>query len=127
MRKTGILGILLALLMIMSSTAFAAEYQPADPDDQGKTGIVGGDTLTFTENTVWAKLTARWGVKVIFQDSDNYGNTVFKEEVLPVTDTESANTTAPDDPSHDGVTFTGWKRIDSNNGTSELSDDGAVT
>ena len=73
------------LVLGTASVAFAADYQPKDPDDQGKTEIVGGDTLTFSEDTVWANLTARWGVKVIFQDSDEYGNTVFKEEILPVT------------------------------------------
>ena len=115
------------LVLGTASVAFAADYQPKDPDDQGKTEIVGGDTLTFSEDTVWANLTARWGVKVIFQDSDEYGNTVFKEEILPVTDNENANTTAPEDPSHDGATFTGWTRVDSNNGTSELGEDGSVT
>ncbi|WP_192960800.1 sortase B protein-sorting domain-containing protein [Ruthenibacterium lactatiformans] len=130
MRKNRLaVAILLVMVMLLGimTTAFAADYTPVDPDDQGKTGIVGGDTLTFTEDTVWANLTARWGVRVIFQDGDEWNNTELKSELIPVTDSAAGNTTAPDDPSHDGWTFTGWERVDTNNGSSTLNDDGTVT
>ena len=130
MRKNGLaVAILLVMTMLLGimTTAFAADYTPVDPDDQGKTGIVGGDTLTFTEDTVWANLTARWGVRVIFQDGDEWNNAELKSELIPVTDSAAGSTTAPEDPSHDGWTFTGWERVDTNNGSSTLNDDGTVT
>ena len=130
MRKTRLtVAVLLALVMLFSvvGTAFAANYTPVDPDDQGKTGIVGGDTLAFSEDTVWANLTARWGVRVIFQDGDEWNNAELQNELLLVTDGGSANTTAPGDPAHEGWTFTGWERVDENTGTSTLNDDGTVT
>lgn len=130
MRKNRLaVAILLVMTMLLGimTTAFAADYTPVDPDDQGKTGIVGGDTLTFTEDTVWANLTARWGVRVIFRDGDEWNNAELKSELIPVTDSAAGNTTAPDDPSHDGWTFIGWERVDTNNGSSTLNDDGTVT
>ena len=130
MRKNRLaVAILLVMTMLLGimTTAFAADYTPVDPDDQGKTGIVGGDTLTFTEDTVWANLTARWGVRVIFQDGDEWNNAELKSELIPVTDSAAGSTTAPNDPSHDGWTFTGWERVDTNNGSSTLNDDGTVT
>lgn len=130
MRKNRLaVAILLVMTMLLGimTTAFAADYTPVDPDDQGKTGIVGGDTLTFTEDTVWANLTARWGVRVIFRDGDEWNNAELKSELIPVTDSAAGNTTAPDDPSHDGWKFIGWERVDTNNGSSTLNDDGTVT
>ena len=130
MRKTRLaVAVLLVCVMLLSIavTAFAAGYTPVDPDDQGKTGIVGGDTLAFSEDTVWANLTARWGVRVIFQDGDEWNNTELQNELLPVTDGGSANTTAPGDPAHDGWTFTGWERADENTGSSTLNEDGSLT
>lgn len=130
MRKNRLaVAILLVMTMLLGimTTAFAADYTPVDPNDQGKTGIVGGDTLTFTEDTVWANLTARWGVRVIFRDGDEWNNAELKSELIPVTDSAAGNTTAPDDPSHDGWTFIGWERVDTNNGSSTLNDDGTVT
>ena len=130
MRKNRLaVAILLVMMMLLGimTTAFAADYTPVDPDDQGMTGIVGGDTLTFTEDTVWANLTARWGVRVIFRDGDEWNNAELKSELIPVTDSAAGSTTAPEDPSHDGWTFTGWERVDTNNGSSTLNDDGTVT
>ena len=98
MRKNGLaVAILLVMTMLLGimTTAFAADYTPVDPDDQGKTGIVGGDTLTFTEDTVWANLTARWGVRVIFQDGDEWNNAELQSELLPVTDSAAAPAREP--------------------------------
>lgn len=122
-------AVLLVCVMLLSIavTAFAAGYTPVDPDDQGKSGIVGGDTLALSEDTVWANLTARWGVRVIFQDGDEWNNTELQNELLPVTDGGSANTTAPGAPAHDGWMFTGWERVDENTGSSTLNEDGTVT
>lgn len=119
---------LLAIVMVLGTagTAFATSYELVDPDDQGKTGIVGGDTLAFPENTVWANLTARWGVRVIFQDDDKWDNAEFQNQLLHVTESAHASTTAPADPSHAGYRFVGWKRVDANKGPSTLSDDGSV-
>ena len=117
---------MLSLVLCTASVAFAADYQLKGAEKNGKTGIIGGDELTFPEDTVRVSLNARWGVKVIFQDSDEYGNTIFKEVTLPVTDSKNATTKSPKDPSHDKVTFTGWTRVDSNDGTAELGKDGEV-
>lgn len=130
MRKNRIvIAALLVMVMLLSVavTALAASDTPADPDDQRQTGIVGGDELTFTEDTVWVNFTARWGVRVIFRDGDKWNNAEIKNELLPVTDSESGSTTAPADPSHEGWTFTGWERVDGNKGPSTLNDDGTVT
>ena len=126
-RITVAMLLVVVMLCSMMTMAFAASYTLADPDDQGKTGIVGGDTLTFTEDTVWAKLTARWGVRIIFQDGDEWDNTELQNELLPVADSENANTTVPESPAHDDYEFTGWTRVDENGGSAVLNDDGSVT
>ena len=102
----------------------AAEYSPVNPDDQGMIGIVGNDTLIFSNNTIWANLTAYWGVRVIFQD---YDGTTLQNELLTVTDDTTANTTTPSDPARTGYTFTGWERVDTEDGPATLNEDGTVT
>ncbi|MBR2594036.1 MAG: hypothetical protein IKD83_05360 [Firmicutes bacterium] len=128
-KKNFLVAVMLVMLILLSTigTAFATEYSPIDPDDQGKSSLIGGDTLAFTDDTVWANLTARWGVRVIFQDGDEWSNAELKSELIPVTDSAAGSTTTPDDPIHEGWTFNGWERVDTNNGSSTLNDDGTVT
>ena len=60
----------LSLLLSFSAAAFAVTYsennvRPGLPDIQPS------DTLTLPNNTIWASLTAKWGVRVIFLDWDD--------------------------------------------------------
>ena len=86
MKKRIFISVILVIVMMVSgvNSAFAASYTPVDPDDQGQGGIVGGDTLTFSEDTVRANLTANWGVRVIFQDGDEWNNAELQNQLLPL-------------------------------------------
>ena len=124
--KKKTLSILLVFCMLFSmvNSAFAANYE-GDAVVQGLEGIQPEDTLTLPDNTVRATLTAMWGVNVIFEDWDE---TELKSDTVAVSDTETGNSRAPQDPTRDGWMFTGWERVDQNGDTNvTLSDDGKVT
>ena len=112
-----------ALVLSLSASALAASYS-GDIVKPGLGGILPNDTITFPDNTAWATLTARWGVRVTFLDWDE---TVLQTEVIPVSDTEPGSTSAPADPVRDGWVFIGWERHDKNSGTAALRPDGIVT
>ncbi len=116
--------LVLCMLFSMSSSAFAASYSGSDVYP-GLTGIQPGDSLTLPNNTIWATLTANWGVRVIFVDWDE---SELKTELVPVTDKTPGSSSAPEDPTRSGYTFTGWERHDTNgDGNVTLNDDGTVT
>ena len=130
MKRTKMIIVLIMGLLIFfgpMTSVYAKEYTPIYPTDQGMSGIIGGDQIKFSDATIWANLTARWGVRVIFRDSNEWDNVELKNELLLVTDEEKANTTTPSNPSHDGYRFVGWERIDNSGGTSTLNNDGTVT
>lgn len=122
-RKLISLFVVLCLLFCMSVNAFAANYA-GDDVVPGLSGIQPGDSLTLPNNTNWATLTARWGVRVTFIDWDE---TELKTEVVPVSDTTSGSTTTPDDPVREGHVFTGWERYDTTAGTATIENDDNVT
>lgn len=99
--KKKTLSILLVFCMLFSmvNSAFAANYE-GDAVVQGLEGIQPEDTLTLPDNTVRATLTAMWGVNVIFEDWDE---TELKSDTVAVSDTETGNSRAPQDPTRDEV------------------------
>ncbi len=112
-----LLSVLLVLSMLFALTinTFAADYSE-DEAVPGLSGIQPDDTLTLPENTVWATLTAVWGVRVTFLDwKDN--------EISSVVVREGENVEVPTAPTRTGYTFTGWSRIDEAEGTAVLGDD----
>ncbi len=113
----------LCLLVSLGITAYAASYS-GNAVFPGLSGILPEDSLTLPNNTIWANLTARWGVRVSFVDWDE---TLLKTELVPVTDTEPGSSSAPEDSARTGYIFTGWERYDTNNGPATLNDDGTVT
>ena len=101
------------LAMAFSVTAFAEKYE-GESVYQGLSGIQPGDTLVLPEDTTKAWLTARWGVRVIFEDWDEE---VLKEELVeldPVTPAIPGSTVVPADPTRKGYKFVRWERIDKN-------------
>lgn len=113
----------LCLLLSFSMSVFAASYS-GDDVTPGLSGIKPEDDLTLPRNTVWATLTASWGVRVTFLDWDERQ---LKTELVPVTDTTPGSSSAPDDPFRKGYTFVGWERYDKNDGPATLNDDGTVS
>lgn len=122
MRKlcTGILSIV--LIFAFAVNVSAASHNSGDVSDN--VVIQPEDTITFTDKTISAKFTALWGVRVIFED---YNHTEIKNVVVPVGDNAPGTSSAPEDPSRDGYTFTDWQRTDGKGGTATLNDDGTVT
>lgn len=113
----------MCMLFALSPAAFAANYE-GDVVVPGLDGIQPQDTLTLPDNTSWATLTARWGVRVTFLDWDE---TELQTEVIPVEENEPGSTAAPADPTRSGYTFLRWERYDNGTGTATLNDDGSVT
>lgn len=118
-KKIFSLLLVFCLMFSMSVSAFAKNY----PGDD-LSGIQPQDNLTLPRNTIWATLTASWGVRVRFVDWDE---TLLKEELVPVTDTTPGSSSAPPDPTRPGYIFDGWERYDTNDGPATLNDDGTVT
>ena len=123
-RKLVSLLLALCLLLGMSGYALAASYT-GSAVVPGLSGIKPEDSLTLPRNTVWATLTASWGVRVNFVDWDE---TELKTDLVPVTDAIPGSSSAPEDPTRSGYTFTGWERHDTNGDTNvTLNPDGSVT
>ena len=122
-RKLVLLLVALCLLLGMSGIAFAASYT-GDTVVPGLSDIQSDDSLTLPDNTVWATLTASWGVRVSFVDWDQ---TVLKTELVPVSEETPGSSSAPEDPTREGYIFDGWERYDNNAGPATLNDDGTVT
>ena len=59
--------LVLCLFASLGTSAFAASYT-GDFVFPGLSRIQPEDSLTLPKNTIWATLTACWGVKVIFVD-----------------------------------------------------------
>ena len=120
------LSLLLALCLMLSLgvCAYAASYS-GDDVTPGLSGIRPEDELTLPRNTIWATLTANWGVWVRFIDWDL---SLIKEQLVPVSDTAPGSSSAPEDPTRSGYIFAGWERHDKNGDTNvTLNDDGSVT
>ena len=115
--------IFVVMMLSIGVTAVAASYS-GDIAKPGLSGILPEDSLTLPKNTAWATLTASWLVRVNFVDWDE---TLLKTELVPVTDTTPGSSSAPEDPTRPGYTFTGWERYDTNDGPATLNDDGTVT
>lgn len=122
MRKLCMDVLSIVLIFAFATNASAASYNSGDVS--GNVVIQPEDTITYTDKTISTKFTALWGVHVIFED---YDHTEIKNAVVPVGDNAPGTSSAPEDSSRDGYTFTGWQRTDGKNGTAILNDDGTVT
>lgn len=109
----------IAVAFSVGSTAFAADYT-SEETVPGLSGIQPGDTLSLPDNAVEASLTAKWGVRVTFLDSDG---TVLKSLVIPEEYMPQAGVAAPDNLSEEYGDFLDWVRVDNNDGESSLTDE----
>ena len=120
-KKRNLFGAILIVAMALSigTSAFAVDYT-AEESVPGLANIQPGDSLILPENAAEASLTAKWGVRVTFLDSDG---TVIKSVVIPEDRMANLNMEAPNDPTKPDGESTDWARVDGNTGESELTDE----
>lgn len=121
MKKRNLFGAILIIAMAFSigTSAFAVDYT-AEESIPGLSDIQPGDTLILPENAAEASLTAKWGVRVTFLDSDG---AVIKSVVIPEDRMANLNMEAPNDPTKPEGESTDWARVDSSSGESQLTDE----
>ena len=116
LKKLFSLLLVLCLLFSITGNAFAVSYT-GNTVVPGLSGIQPSDKLTLPDDTISASLTAVWGVRVNFYDSEQFNHTLINSTLVE----EGKSAGAPTAPTHSGFVFAGWTRTDTHANTATLN------